>query len=87
MSEERESSDGIKSFSGTENTGFELEERTSKLLVAHERRKIIRNKWNLLYTLVNNPDLVKYRKHGLKVEEEESEDDQDNDKGQSSFYD
>ena len=33
------------------------------------RWRIVRNKWNLAYTLINNPSLCKYRK-GRDVEEE-----------------
>ena len=44
----------------------------------HERKdvgvrwRIVRNKWNLAYTLINNPSLCKYRK-GRDVEEEKKE--------------
>lgn len=30
---------------------------------------MIRNRWNVAYTLVNNPSLTKYRKHNLDAEE------------------
>lgn len=59
---------------------------------AYDRRKNIRNKWNLFYTLVNNPSLVKLRKN--YVESDDEEDDPDGvafiatcREGSSAFYD
>ncbi len=36
-----------------------------------DRWKIVRNRWSLAYTLVNNPSLAKYRKSQVEDEEEE----------------
>ncbi|XP_065065632.1 stimulated by retinoic acid gene 6 protein-like [Rhopilema esculentum] len=50
---------------------FEMQDmQFSKELNLFDKRKIIRNKWYLCYTLVNNPSLVKYRKSNLDEKEE-----------------
>lgn len=45
-------------------------ERYHEREVGGARWRIVRNKWNLAYTLINNPSLCKYRK-GRDIEEEE----------------
>ena len=66
------------------------EKRNTRLISPFERQKIIRNRWSLFYTLVNNPDLVKYRRNkgdDLEDEMENAEDLEETGQGNSAFYD
>jgi len=60
------------------NCDIEAEEKCRTGAQYESRWKIIRNRWNLAYTLVNNPSLAEYRKHNLNNDKEESECSQDN---------
>ena len=52
---------------------FEMQDmQFSKELNVFDKRKVIRNKWYLCYTLINNPSLVEYRKSNLDEKEENS---------------
>ena len=57
---------------------IEAEEKCRTESQYGNRWKIVRNRWNLAYTLVNNPSLVEYRKQNLNKDKEESRCSQDN---------
>ena len=92
INEDVEVRDGHRCCQAIDSMELGVQNRKSQLLFAYERRKIVRNKWNLFYTLVNNPDLVKYRKNKRNADEEGNDDEDDQlsgekSKGNSSFYD
>jgi len=47
------------------------EEKCSTAPQKRSRWRIIRNRWNLAYTLVNNPSLAEFRKQNLSKDDEE----------------